>query len=189
MRRIARACAGLAVSLAVVPAFTPLPSAQACLFSNVASAYADGIAAQRVTAVPATARQKSLWAPFAFHHAFAAGHVLHLRENMREVARSMGVEALHWTVHWLFGDGTRATGAAVTHAYRRRGVYRIEVQGDFVGASGLKGWYDFDMVDVVVGPVPRSLAWLMAPGAPRSAPAPTPPRATPVAVPTDAADG
>src|SRR5207244_12762805 len=120
MRRIARACAVLAVSLAVAPALTSLPSAQACLFSNVASAYADGIAARRVTAVPATAQQKSLWAPFAFHHAFAPGHVLHLRENMREVARSMGAGALHWTVHWLFGDGTRATGVAVTHAYRRR---------------------------------------------------------------------
>ena len=165
MRRSARSYVGLAVLLAFVPALTSLPTAQACLFSNVASAYADGIAAQRVMAVPTTAQQKALWAPFAFHRTFAPGRVLHLRENMREVARSMGAEALRWTVHWLFGDGTRATGVAVTHTYRHRGVYRIEVQSDFVGASGLKGWYDFDVVDVVVGPVPRTLARLLAPAA------------------------
>jgi hypothetical protein len=163
MRRIARSCVGLAVSLAFVPVLTSLPSAQACLFSNVASAYADGIAAQRVMTVPTTAQQKALWAPFTFPHTFAAGRVLHLREDMREVARSMGAEALRWTVHWLFGDGTRATGVAVTHVYRHRSVYRIEVQSEFVGASGLKGWYDFDVVDVVVGPVPRALAWLPRP--------------------------
>lgn len=124
--------------------------AQACLFSNVASAYANGVAARLVTAVPATAQARALWAPFAFRQHFAPGQALRLHENMCEVARSMGPQALHWTVHWLFGDGTRATGVAVTHSYRRAGLYRIEVQSYYVGNSGLKGWYDFDVVDVTI---------------------------------------
>ena len=126
------------------------PPVQACLFSNVASAFANGMAARPVTTVPTTAQAKALWAPFAFRQTFRAGQVLGLREDMREVARSMGQEAVHWPVHWLFGDGTRATGVAVRHVYRRRGLYRIAVQSYFVGNSGLKGWYDFDLVTVTV---------------------------------------
>jgi PKD domain len=162
MRHIARLRFGLACAFALIPALMLQSTAQACLFSNVASAYADGIAARSVTAAPITPQQKALWAPFAFKHAVAPGHLLHLRENMREVAKSMGAEALHWTVHWLFGDGAQASGVAVTHAYRHPGVYRIAVQANFVGPSGVKGWYSFDLVDVVVGPVPRAMNWLLA---------------------------
>jgi hypothetical protein len=45
----------------------------------------------------------------------------------------------------------------VTHTYRRRGVYRIQVQSYFVGDSGLEAWYNFDVVDIVIGPVPATL--------------------------------
>ena len=154
-RRTTCTCVALAaVVLCDLVAAVPV---QACLFSNVASADANGIAARRITAIPTTSQERALWAPFVFAHSFAPGHTLRLRENMHEVARSMGSAALRWRVHWLFGDGTRATGVAVTHTYRRHGVYRIQVQSYFVGNSGLEGWYDFDVVDIVIGPVPATL--------------------------------
>lgn len=154
-QRIACTCVAFAVIVSgVLVAAAPV---RACLFSNVASAYVNGLVARRVTAIPTTAQERALWAPFAFAQIFAPGRLLHLRENMDEVARSMGREALRWRVHWLFGDGTRATGVAVTHTYRRRGVYQIQVQSFFVGNSGLKGWYNFDIVDIVIGSVPPTL--------------------------------
>jgi len=167
-------------------------AAQACLFSGVASAYADGIVARPVTGAPGDPRQMALWAPFAFRQTFAPGRVLHLREDMREVARSQGAEALHWRVLWLFGDGARAHGVAVAHAYRRPGIYRVDVQADFVGPSGLPSWHDFDVMDVVVGHMPARVTWL------RPAPSTTPtvrsergataaPRITPTPGPTGAA--
>lgn len=139
--------------------------AHACLFSNVASASANGVLARRITAAPTAPRLMPLWAPFAFRQTFAPGQRIQFRENMREVARSMGPQALHWRVHWLFGDGTRAIGSAVSHTYRRPGLYRIDVQSDFVGPSGLKAWTDFDLIDVVVGAAPTDATWLRAPSA------------------------
>jgi hypothetical protein len=157
MMRRHTTCTCVALAAVVLCGLVAAVPVHACLFSNAASAYANGVAARRITAIPTTAQERALWAPFAFPQSFARGQTLHLRENMHEVARSMGSAALHWRVHWLFGDGTRATGVAVTHTYRRRGVYRIQVQSFFVGDSGLEGWYNFDVVDIVVGPVPATL--------------------------------
>jgi len=81
---------------------------------------------------------------------------------MREVARSLGPQALRWRVLWLFGDGTRGQGVTVAHTYRRPGVYRVDAQADFLGPSGLSSWHDFDAVDVVVGRVPTDVTWLRA---------------------------
>ena len=53
--------------------------ASACLFSNVASAYANGVVARRVTALPGSAKGEALWAPFAFRADFSTRQSLHLR--------------------------------------------------------------------------------------------------------------
>jgi hypothetical protein len=101
---------------------------------------------------------------------------------MREVAKSLGRGALHWRVRWLFGDGTRAMGVNVTHAYRRNGLYKIEVQSYYSGGRTTKGWYDFDLIDAVVGPLPKDATWVSATPAPSATPATAPvpaPSATP----------
>lgn len=161
MRRAA--CLVLALSTAAPIALAAAPPAHACLFSDVASAYADDIAARRVKTLPNTAQGQALWAPFAFRQHFAGGHTIHFREDMREVARSLGQDVLHWRVRWLFGDGTRAPGVAPAHIYRHAGLYKIEVQAYYTRAP--QGWYDFDIIDVAVGRVPAGLMALI--GTPR----------------------
>lgn len=160
MRHVTRIRVALTLGIALSIVVADGPGAHACLFSGVASAYADGIVARPVTAAPTDPRQMARWAPFAFRQTFAPGRALRLREDMREVARSQGPEALHWRVLWLFGDGARAQGVAVAHTYRHPGVYRVDVQADFVGPSGLPSWHDFDIVDAVVGRAQASAPWL-----------------------------
>ncbi len=156
--------------------------ASACLFSNVASAYANGVVARHVTALPGSAKGEALWAPFVFRADFSTRHPIHLREDMREVAKSLGRGALHWRVRWLFGDGTRAVGVDVTHVYHRNGLYKIEVQSYYSGGRTVKGWYNFDLIDAVVGPLPKDATWVSATPAPSATAAAIPgpaPSATP----------
>jgi hypothetical protein len=133
--------------------------ARACLFSNVASAYANGAVAYRVKALPPK-QDENVWAPFAFRQQFAPGQTLRLREDMREVARSFNSAALHWRVRWYFDDGTQASGVSVTHRYRHRGLYKIEVKGYYGGGRAAQGWYDFDIIDVLIGPPPAGVTWM-----------------------------
>ena len=139
----------LCLSACLVPALVGYSVARACLSSQVPSAYADGIAARVVTTQPAGSATPAPWAPFAFPQPMAPGHRVHLREDMAEVAQSLGRAALRWRVRWLFGDGTRAMGVAVIHTYRRPGIYRITVQS-YEGQNPWTGWYTFDLVDVTV---------------------------------------
>lgn len=149
----------LACAAAAPVAFAFAAPVHACLFSNVASAYANGAAAYRVKVLPAR-QGEAVWAPFAFRRQFAPGQALHLHEDMREVARGMGRAALHWRVRWLFGDGTHAMGVAVTHAYRHHGLYKIQVESYYSGGRSAVGWYAFDMIDVAVGPPPAGATWM-----------------------------
>jgi len=144
---------------------------RACIFSNVASAYADGVVARHITTLPTTNAGEALWAPFAFPQSLKPGHVVVLREDMGEVARSLGQQALGWRVRWMFGDGATTIGAAATHVYAKDGVYKISVQSYYTGARSVKGWYTFDLIDIVVGPLPASATWLRPA---RSEPTPAP---------------
>lgn len=159
MRPAAPLRVALALASAVLATLLSASLARACLFSNVASAYANGALAYRVKVLPATQQGEALWAPFAFRQQFAPSQVLHLREDMKEVAKSFGSVALHWRVRWLFGDGTQASGFSVAHTYRHRGVYKIEVKSYFPKGAA-KGWYDFDTIDVAIGPLPANVTWM-----------------------------
>jgi len=90
---------------------------------------------------------------------------------MVEVARSLGKQVLGWRVRWMFGDGALAPGVAATHTYQKAGVYKISVQSYYTGPRSAKGWYTFDLVDIVVGPLPASATWLK-PSRPTPTPAP-----------------
>ena len=55
------------------------------------------------------------------------------------VRGAFSVEPVPWAApiagapRWLFGDGGSATGARVTHVYRRPGRYRVKVTSDTLG--------------------------------------------------------
>jgi len=124
-----------------------------------------------ITALPSTSAGEDFWAPFAFPRALTPGHAVALREDMGEVARSLGKQVLGWRVRWMFGDRAMAAGVAASHAYRKAGVYKISVQSYYAGARSAKGWYTFDLIDVIVGPLPASAPWLR-PASPTPTPAP-----------------
>jgi hypothetical protein len=173
--------------MALTVVCSPAIGADACLYSNVASAYADSVLAYRVSALPGTPSGEKVWAPFAFRQIFRPGLSVRLREDMREVAKSLGPSALRWRVRWSFGDGTRAAGVNVAHSYRRAGLYKIDVQSYYDGRSrGRLGWYTFDAIDVVVGGLSKDMAWVRATPAATST-ADVPLSGTPIPIPTGAA--
>jgi hypothetical protein len=64
-----------------------------------------------------------------------AGETIHLSAK----AEAEGVPAVEY--HWDFGDGTRASGANVSHAYTRAGDYNIRLT--FNGVDGISAGQDF----------------------------------------------
>ena len=64
-----------------------------------------------------------------------------------------------YTVSWSFGDGSMATGPAVTHSYATAGSYRAEVQlTDAVGATLTSN------LTVTIAPPPSATTTIASPG-------------------------
>jgi hypothetical protein len=138
---------GLAGSLLSVPAV-----AHACSLDSQPSAYADGQRDRLNTQAPTTSAQLAGWAPFVFPRSYPVRRAIVLRENRREVARSLTAAAMRRPWRWRFGDGQVAYGWTVRHAYAHPGYWRIGVDAY---DPGTRQWYNFDQVVITVTATPR----------------------------------
>lgn len=133
-----RAVCGAGVGL--VLALTLAEPAAACSLDGVPSLSANGTLVQPMTSKPSRAEQAQ-WAPFAVPGALSAGREIRFSESVSELKRSLPPLAFAYPWRWQFGDGSTATGTAVTHAYHRPGLYRVTVWADYRAEHF---WYEFD---------------------------------------------
>jgi hypothetical protein len=138
LHRVARLLVAAGVCLGGCLSF--IASIRACGLDGVPSLTVNGVLAQRMTSKPSRA-DLTHWAPFIFSGPYRTGTVMHIKENIAELHRSLPAQAFGHPWRWTLGDGTTATGYTVRHAYRHGGEYRITVSAYY---SAYGTWYQFD---------------------------------------------
>ena len=120
MKRVA------AVLLVLLPTFASLRGANACDIDDKVTAIANGDRAVR-SHVTFTLKTARTWALFSFPGRYHARTPIRFTEERGQLRRALPPDSLRHTLRWDFGDGTHATGWAVTHRYTHAGLYRITV--------------------------------------------------------------
>lgn len=133
--------------LGLLPALLlPASAARACILDLTPSIQANGTLAVLNTASPVQGTVR-VWAPFRFHHAFAAGSPVRFSENTRALARVLPPEVVHGRWIWTLGDGTHAVGYTPVHSYTRPGTYLVAVA---VALPHSTETFTFDAAQVVI---------------------------------------
>lgn len=148
MRRTYRLAAP---ALALAGALVLSGVASACTIDGKATAYVDGRRAARTPLItkPLPASAARTWAMFTFNGRYRAGTALRLMEDRAQLKSALSAQTLSAAKSWRwdFGDGSHASGWAVTHKYTHPGTYRITVAAYY---SAWHKYFAFDAIHIVV---------------------------------------
>ena len=122
MKRCVAAPLVLMLAIALVSAH----GTNACDLDGKPTAFADGNRAV-LSHVRFTLKAARTWALFSFPGRYHARTPIRFTEERGQLRRALPPDSLRHTLRWDFGDGTHATGWAVTHRYTHAGLYRITV--------------------------------------------------------------
>ena len=114
------------LTVGLLAVLAPASAARACIIDSTPSISANDTLAVLNTAAP-TQGKVTVWAPFRFRKAFAAGSAVRFSENARALARVLPPEVVHGRWIWRLGDGTHAVGYTPVHRYTRPGTYVVAV--------------------------------------------------------------
>jgi hypothetical protein len=120
--------------------------AVACTIDGKPSLTINGHTVALNKVVPRLGTDLQLWAPFILPRTLQIGQ----KETLTEIKKLIPLEAEAFRTpwRWNFGDGSAlAHGFAVTHVFRRPGLYKVTVDAYF---PSHKFWYTFDAVQVRV---------------------------------------
>ena len=139
-------CVAVPLVLMLAIALVAPHGTNACDLDGKPTTFANGTRAV-LSHITFTLKAARTWALFSFPGRYHARTPIRFTEDRAQLRHALPADALRHTWRWDFGDGTHASGWAVTHRYAHAGLYRITVQAYY---SIWHRYFPFDNVRISI---------------------------------------